>query len=120
MTTPTTKVDTAVSFDKAARQLKKKYRRIGYDIRAFIQRLEQGEIPGDRLQRVKRVIYKARMPNTDAQRGKSGGYRVIYYLKQDDFIVLIYLYSKSELDDVDEAFIDALIDEYEAALPKED
>jgi mRNA-degrading endonuclease RelE of RelBE toxin-antitoxin system len=114
-TKPPTRVDAAPSFDRAAKQLRKKYRHVGRDIEAFIQQLEQGETPGDRLQRIKHVVYKARVANTDAQRGKSGGYRVIYYIKRGDSTILIYMYSKSDQEDVDETFIETLIDEYEAA-----
>ena len=41
-------------------------------------------------------MFKARIPNRDAQKGKSGGYRVIYYIKTATRIVLLAIYSKSE------------------------
>jgi len=35
---------------------------------------------------------KVRLRNSDAQRGKSGGYRVIYYLKTKAKIILVTIY----------------------------
>lgn len=42
------------------------------------------------------TLFKVRVRNSDAQRGKSGGYRIIYYLKTDTQILLVTLYSKSD------------------------
>jgi mRNA-degrading endonuclease RelE of RelBE toxin-antitoxin system len=50
-------------------------------LKTLVNQLEQGETPGDQIQGTGHSVYKVRLPNTDAQRGKSGGYRVIYYLK---------------------------------------
>ena len=63
--------------------------------------MKSGETPGDRIQAVGYVVYKARLANRDAQRGKSGGYRIIYYLKQRDDVLLVTIYSKTEQSDVD-------------------
>lgn len=43
------------------------------------------------------------------QKGKSGGYRVIYYLKTDDRIILATIYSKSDRSDVDAEVIEDAI-----------
>jgi mRNA-degrading endonuclease RelE of RelBE toxin-antitoxin system len=59
--------------------------------------LKNGETPGDRLQDIENYIaYKVRLPNRDMQRGKSGGYRVIYYVRTADRIFLMRIYTKSE------------------------
>jgi len=47
-----------------------------------------------------RTLYKVRAPNSDAQRGKSGGYRVIYYLVTNERCLLVTIYSKVDQDDV--------------------
>ena len=46
------------------------------------------------------ALYKVRVPNHDAQRGKSGDYCVIYYLQTDDGRLLVTVYSKSDQADI--------------------
>ena len=88
-------------FKRNLRQLAKKYRRIRSDIQPIIDTLLSGELPGDRLQGVGFDVYKVRVRNSDVQRGKSGGYRIIYYLPTETSIVLITLYSKMEQQDIE-------------------
>ena len=54
------------------------------------------------------------------QKGKSGGYRVIYYLKTDDRIILATIYSKSDRSDVDAEVIEDAIAQYEQQLSPTD
>ena len=54
-------------------------------------------------------LFKVRIKNSDARRGKSGGYRIIYYLKTEDRILLVTIYSKSDKADVPAAEIRELI-----------
>jgi mRNA-degrading endonuclease RelE of RelBE toxin-antitoxin system len=70
-------------FKRNLRQLAKKYRRIRADIQPVIDTLVQGALPGDQIPGVGVAVYKARIRNSDAQRGKSGGYRIIYYVPAD-------------------------------------
>jgi mRNA-degrading endonuclease RelE of RelBE toxin-antitoxin system len=69
------------TFAQNIRRLKKKYRNILKDIEPTIAQLESGETPGDQIPDVGYPVFKVRVRNSDAQRGKSGGYRIIYYLK---------------------------------------
>jgi addiction module RelE/StbE family toxin len=87
-------------FKRNLRQLAKKYRRIKADIQPVIEALEKGEKPGDQVPRVQHEIFKVRAKNSDAKRGKSGGYRIIYWVAEERRIVLIALYSKTEQEDV--------------------
>lgn len=59
-------------FKRNVRQLAKKYRRIRLDIQPIIDALVAGELPGDHVQGVGFPVYKVRVRNSDAQRGKSG------------------------------------------------
>jgi mRNA-degrading endonuclease RelE of RelBE toxin-antitoxin system len=50
--------------------------------------------------------------NSDIAKGKSAGYRIIYYVQLKDKIVLITMYSKSERSDIaTEEIIEALDEE---------
>jgi len=48
---------------------------------------------------VKHRVYKARIPNQDARRGKSGGYRLLYYLRTESRVILLTIYSKTDQSD---------------------
>jgi mRNA-degrading endonuclease RelE of RelBE toxin-antitoxin system len=50
-----------------------------------------------------------RLQNSDAARGKSGGYRVIYYVKSADQAVLITISSKTDYADISAAEIARII-----------
>ena len=80
----------------------------------MIERLERGETPGDQIRRTGFSVFKVRIRNRDAQRGKSGGYRMIYYLKTPDRVILVTIYSKTDQGDVTAAEIRQILDAYEA------
>jgi len=103
-------------FIQRVKQLRKRYRHIREDLRPFIEQLEQGQTPGDRVRAKNHIVYKARLPNRDAQRGKSGGYRVIYYIQTGNRIILLTIYAKSDRVDIGLDEIQAIITD----LPEED
>lgn len=107
------KVVYSEAFIRAARKLQKRYPNVELDAESFADRLEDGILPGDRVMGLSQRVYKARVPNTDAQRGKSGGYRIIYYLETADSRVLITIYSKSDQSDIPVAELRRMIQEYE-------
>ncbi len=93
-------------FYRSIKELRKKYRHIQEDVDAFALLLEKGETPGDRLQGSDEyVLYKARIASQDMQRGKSGGFRVIYYLQTTTSIMVINIYAKPAIDNVQIATI---------------
>ncbi len=87
-------------FTTEIRQLAKRYRRIRLDIQPIIDQLEAGELPGDQIPGMDYTLFKVRVKNSDARRGKSGGYRIIYYLKTTTQILLVTIYSKSDKPDI--------------------
>ncbi len=106
------KVEASPIFLKNIRTLRKKYPRIQNDMQSVIQQLEQGELLGDRISGVGYPVFKLRVKNSDIQKGKSGGYRLIYYVKTATGIVLLTVYPKSEQADIDATEIRDIIDEY--------
>ena len=107
-------------FQKDLRELAKRYRSIRTDLQPLIEQLQAGEIPGDRITGIKYQIFKVRLKNSNIQKGKSGGYRVIYYLKTDEGIILATIYSKSDITDVSNETILEVIAQYETEIPSED
>jgi mRNA-degrading endonuclease RelE of RelBE toxin-antitoxin system len=57
-----------------------------------------------------------RLPNPSANRGKSGGFRLIYYIRAAEQIILITLYSKTEQSDIPTTELKRLIIEYNESL----
>ena len=57
-------------------------------------------------------IFKVRIRNSDVSRGKSGGYRVIYYLKTATAVILVTIYSKTEQSDISSAKIKKILSEF--------
>jgi len=78
---PPVQVEASSTFNRNLRTLAKKYRSIQDDIQPVIEQLEQGELPGDQIPGVGHTVFKLRVQNSDTQKGKSGGYRLIYYVK---------------------------------------
>ncbi|MEH2436837.1 MAG: type II toxin-antitoxin system RelE/ParE family toxin [Nostoc sp.] len=103
-------------FKRDLRELAKRYRSIRTDLQPLIDQLQAGEILGDRIVGVKYQVFKVRLKNTNIQKGKSGGYRVIYYLKTDRGIILTTIYSKSDISDVSNETIEEAIVQYEQEI----
>lgn len=101
------------TFLKALKRLKRKYPGIGGDLRSLIDQLEDGDILGDQVQGVQHTVYKVRLRNSSGVRGKSGGFRIIYYIKTQEKLLLVYIYSKTERQDINSDEIRRMIEEYE-------
>ena len=95
------------------RALSKKYRHIRSDIQPVIGQLESGVFLGDQVPGVKYTIFKVRIKNSDIQKGKSSGYRLLYYLRSHKNIILITLYSKLDQSDISARQIKSIIAEFE-------
>lgn len=78
-------------FEKQLHKLSKRYRKIRDDIEPVILQLQESEIIGDRFIGLgeKYQVDKVRVKNSNIQKGKSGGYRLIYYLKSATNIILL-------------------------------
>ena len=101
-------------FKRNIRRLSRRYRHIRTDVEPVLARLTAGETPGDQIQRTGYTVFKVRIKNTDARRGKSGGYRLVYYVKAVDRVILVTIYSKSDQGDVSSEDIRRIISDYEA------
>lgn len=100
-------------FKRNLRTLAKKYRHIRSDIQPVIDKLQEGQIVGDRVPRTHYTIFKVRVRNTDIQKGKRSGYRLIYYYKTKTNIILVTIYSKLDQGDVSAEDIRRILTEFE-------
>jgi mRNA-degrading endonuclease RelE of RelBE toxin-antitoxin system len=110
---PLIQVQASVAFTRNIRNLTKKYRSIRNDIQPVIEQLERGDLPGDKISGIGYDVFKLRIRNSDIQKGKSGGYRLIYYVKTAKGIILLTIYAKSEQVDILADEIRSIITEYE-------
>jgi mRNA-degrading endonuclease RelE of RelBE toxin-antitoxin system len=84
------------------RDLSKRFRNIRSDVEMLTEQLQQGNILGDRIGGVgeEYVVYKVRVRNSNIQKGKSAGYRLIYQIESPTSILLLTIYSKSDREDI--------------------
>lgn len=100
-------------FQRKLRTLSKKYRQIQRDLEEILEQLQAGNCLGDRLSGVGYEIFKARVKNSDIKKGKSAGYRLIYWMHSLNTIVLLDIYSKSEQEDIEVKEIQRILVEFE-------
>ena len=117
---PSIQIDLTPRFKRDLRDLAKRYRQVRSDLQPLIEQLQAGELPGDRIAGVNYTVFKVRLKNSNIQKGKSGGYRIIYYIKTVDRIILATIYSKSDLADVDTQVIEDAIAKYEQQINPSD
>jgi len=106
------KVDFSPTFERQFRILFKRYRQIRSDVRLVIEKLQSGEILGDRLSGLNVVVFKVRVKNSDIQKGKSAGYRLIYQVESPSSIIMLAIYSKSDRSDISSNEIEEIVEEF--------
>lgn len=102
-------------FKKRLRRLERKYPKTIDEVECLIASLAQGNRPGQVVPRIGYTVYKVRLPNRAARRGKSGGFRVIYYAQFSDRVTLLTIYSKTDETDISDREIQALAQEADEA-----
>lgn len=107
-------IDLTPEYKRNLRDLAKKYRNIRSDTQSVIIELQKGNFIGDRLQGfgINYFIYKVRVKNSNIQKGKSGGYRLIYCVESPTSVLLLTIYSKSEQEDISVNEINSILDEF--------
>ncbi len=104
-------VEFSDEFKKQLSALSKKYRNIRSDIQVIIEELQDGNFVGDRIPGMGEdyKVFKVRVKNSNIQKGKSAGYRLIYYYKSSDRVMLLTIYSKSDREDIGKNEIRSII-----------
>lgn len=94
-------------YQKAFKKLSKSYRHIDIDVDNFLNSINTKQDLGIEL---KSNVYKVRIANSDKNKGKSAGYRLISYLAIiKNELHLLYIYDKSSLVNLTEKEIDEII-----------
>lgn len=96
-------IKTLSSFDKDVKRLYKSYKKLPSDLKTLKEGLLQNPKSGIELGN---KCYKIRLANSSVPTGKSGGFRIIYYYLDEDLnLYLMSIYSKSELENIDDKII---------------
>lgn len=87
-------------FKKEIKKLRKKYPSVTKIFEQIIDDLTKSPGIGDEISG-HQGFFKVRYANPDAKKGKSGGFRVIYFFDSaSNLVILVSIYSKSEQEDV--------------------
>ena len=92
----------ADEFENNLYSLSKKYRNIRKDIAIALEQIQSGNFIGDRLAGLGEnyVVIKVRVKNSNIQKGKSAGYRLVYQVESPTSVLLLTIYAKSDRDDI--------------------
>lgn len=92
------KIQSIPTFDRQAKRLSKKYPSLKTDLRSLFDSLQSEPTQGAALGK---GCYKVRMAIASKKQGKSGGARVITFVKvTQESVYLLALYDKSEKEDL--------------------
>jgi mRNA-degrading endonuclease RelE of RelBE toxin-antitoxin system len=95
-----TRIGVSGRFKREIKRLVRKYPSIQQEVKDLETQLKNDLRPGDKMPNVGYDIYKVRLRNPSAGKGKRGGFRAIYYLFTGEHVILLTIYSKSEQEDV--------------------
>ena len=88
-------------FEKSVKRLARRFRSMKDTYKQILLDLEKNIPIGEEIQGHQK-FYKARYPNPEAGRGKSGGFRIIYFWNAEKkIIILVDIYSKTDQIKVD-------------------
>jgi len=96
-------------FKKSAKRLSKRYKSLKKDLKTFTDSLYSDPRQGTELSS---DIYKVRIKNSDNNKGKSAGYRIVTYLVTKNEILLVNIYSKNDIENISDEDIDMTIKQY--------
>ena len=99
----------STDFRKSAKKLAKRYKSLKNDLKTFTNSLEDNPRQGTELFT---NVYKIRIKNSDNHKGKSAGYRIVTYLITKDEILLVNIYSKSDISNLSDEDINMTIKQY--------
>jgi len=96
-------IKTLSCFEKDVKRLFKKYKQLPSDLKLLREKLSKNPKSGIELGN---GCYKIRLANSSIPTGKSAGFRIIYYyIDSDNNLYLMSMYSKNELENIDDKVI---------------
>ena len=103
-------IELSANFKKEAKRLIKKYPSLKIELAELFTKLEENPTTGTPLGN---DIYKIRLAIASKNKGKSGGARVLSFIKVTQTTVLLFsIYNKGEVDNLPDKEIKELIKDY--------
>jgi len=103
-------VETTKEFENRIKKLAKKYKNIKKDFEKLLNDFESGNFIGDAIKGFKNKVFKIRMRSSNMQKGKRGGFRIIYHLEiKQKRIILLTIYAKVQKKDIKPKEIKAIL-----------
>jgi mRNA-degrading endonuclease RelE of RelBE toxin-antitoxin system len=79
-----------------------------------LDRLEAGLFVGDAVSGFDNKLYKVRVASSDQNKGKRGGFRVIYYIVSDNNeILLLTIYAKAKQVNIKDSDVRRMLEQLE-------
>jgi mRNA-degrading endonuclease RelE of RelBE toxin-antitoxin system len=105
-------------FGKLVKKISKKYKTINEDLETAKDILtREPDIMADYIPGFHNKVGKLRMPISGAGIGKSGGCRIIFYKDENSHTIkLLFIYLKSEKEDISKEEIERALKEVESGL----
>jgi mRNA-degrading endonuclease RelE of RelBE toxin-antitoxin system len=103
-------IELSANFKREAKRLSKKYLSLKSELKELFEELEKNPTLGIPMGN---DIYKIRLGIVSKNKGKSGGARILSFVKITHTTVLLFaIYSKGEMDNITDKQIQYLIKEY--------
>jgi mRNA-degrading endonuclease RelE of RelBE toxin-antitoxin system len=97
-------------FERKLKMLKKKYPNIKNDLIEVLSDMEDDRVTGVPIPGLFNKVFKIRAASSDMKRGKSGGYRIIYYAEVENCeLYLLTIYAKTRNDNIPVKDIQAIL-----------
>jgi len=104
------KIELTDNFKKEAKKLIKKYASLRAEIAELGKELAENPTMGTPLGN---DVYKIRLSVTSKNKGKSGGARIISFVKIiDEIVYLLSIYNKGDKDSISDKEIESLLKDY--------
>ena len=96
-------------FSRKLRRLARKFPSVVLEIDHLTSQLQNGERPGSLYRRMGGKVYRVRLPNRSARRGKSAGFRVAYYSASEHSVTLLAICDRKDCAELEESSLSAIM-----------
>ncbi|MCP4352775.1 MAG: type II toxin-antitoxin system RelE/ParE family toxin [Desulfobacterales bacterium] len=108
-------------FKRKLKKLKKNYPNIKNDLNELLSNMEDGSVSGVPIPGLFKKVFKIRAASSDMKKGKSGGYRGIYYVEDESCdIYLLTIYAKAKNENIPVKEIQAILKELDLKFKPSD
>jgi len=83
-------------FQSRLKRLARRFPSALAEVEALTEELKRGERPGDLYRGLGHVVYRVRCANPSGGRGKSGGFRITYYVRDTDTVALLAIAQRKD------------------------